>query len=88
MVGYTSYNNNKLVLVGDFNIHVDIKDDPSARNFMDIVDWVQHVKRPTHVSAFQADLHELCNNLIQLSGENLALAYDKQVNCWICVHHW
>ena len=40
-----------LAIVGDFNIHVDVPDNPNATKFMDLIDSLglqQHVDKLTH----------------------------------------
>ena len=47
------------VIVGDFNIHVDIPDDAKTKRFMDLLysfDLVQHVKTATHTLGHTLDL--------------------------------
>jgi hypothetical protein len=42
-----------LLIVGDFNIHVDISRDPNAIRFLDLLSSMgldQHVDKPTHTS--------------------------------------
>jgi len=49
----------KLILLGDFNIHVDNSEDTYAKQFLDIVksfDLVQHVTEPTHKRGHILDL--------------------------------
>ena len=49
----------KLLVVGDFNLHVDLADDGPARRFRDLVDsygLCQHVKEATHVHGHTLDL--------------------------------
>ena len=49
----------KLLVVGDFNLHVDLADDGPARRFRDLVDsygLCQHVKEATHVHGHTIDL--------------------------------
>ena len=46
-----SDHDNKLIILGDFNIHVNDKSDENAQNFMDIIMALgpeQHVNFPTH----------------------------------------
>ena len=48
-----------LVIIGDFNIHVDISDDPHAKRLTDIIlsfGLTQHVCSPTHVRGHTLDL--------------------------------
>ena len=40
------------MIVGDFNIHVDVHDGPDAKKFLDLIDslgFKQHVNKPTHI---------------------------------------
>jgi hypothetical protein len=49
----------KLLVVGDFNLHVDLAEDGSARRFRDVVDsygLCQHVKEAAHVHGHTLDL--------------------------------
>ena len=49
----------ELLIVGDFNIHVDISNDVDAIKFLDLLDSVglqQHIKKPTHVHGHTLDL--------------------------------
>ena len=51
--------NEPLVLLGDFNIHVDVPTDMDAIQFRDLLDSMglqQHVKRPTHIHGHTLDL--------------------------------
>lgn len=48
-----------LIIVGDFNIHVDISTDPNAIQFLDLLSSMglnQHVNKPTHLSGHTLDL--------------------------------
>ncbi len=48
-----------ILVVGDFNIHVDDANDPSANSFLDILTvygLTQHVTEPTHLSGHTLDL--------------------------------
>ena len=48
-----------LLIVGDFNIHVDIPRDPNAIRFLDLLSSMgldQHVDKPTHTSGHTLDL--------------------------------
>ena len=63
-----------LLVVGDFNIHVDNPQDPSLRNFSDLLaslNFHQHVNVPTHQSGHTLDL------VISRNGDSLVL--DVQV---------
>ena len=54
-----SDHNNKLIILGDFNIHVNDKSDESTDNFMDIIMALgleQHVYFPTHKVGNNLDL--------------------------------
>ena len=49
----------ELLIVGDFNIHVDISNDVHAIKVLDLLDSVglqQHIKKPTHVHGHTLDL--------------------------------
>lgn len=49
----------RLLIVGDFNIHVDDDSDPFARYFINIKDsfhFAQHVSGPTHSKGHTLDL--------------------------------
>ena len=51
--------NEPLVLLGDFNIHVDVPTDMDAIQFRDLLDSMglqQHVKQPTHIHGHTLDL--------------------------------
>ena len=51
--------NEPLVLLGDFNIHVDVPTDMDAIQFRDLLDSMglqQHVERPTHIHGHTLDL--------------------------------
>ena len=51
--------NEPLVLLGDFNIHVDVPTDMDAIQFRDLLDSTglqQHVKRSTHIHGHTLDL--------------------------------
>ena len=54
-----SLDNCVLVIAGDFNVHMDKKNDPFASKFSDILDdfnLVQHVQTHTHKSGHCLDL--------------------------------
>ena len=49
----------RLLIVGDFNIHVDNSNDTTARQFVDLLDsfnLVQHVSEKTHANGHTIDL--------------------------------
>ena len=49
----------RLLIVGDFNIHVDNSNDTTARQFVDLLDsfnLVQHVSEKTHANGHTLDL--------------------------------
>ena len=49
----------KLVILGDFNIHVDVPSDVNARKLLDFFECLgleQHVSRPTHILGHTLDL--------------------------------
>ena len=49
----------KLIMLGDFNFHVDDTDNPSAMKFLDIVNCfnlAQHITVPTHKDGHTLDL--------------------------------
>ena len=49
----------RLLIVGDFNIHVDNSNDATARQFLDLLDsfdLVQHVREKTHANGHTLDL--------------------------------
>ncbi len=49
----------KVIICGDFNIHVNKPDDPNTRKFMDILsqfNLVQHINEPTHKLGNTLDL--------------------------------
>ena len=55
----TTMDCDKRLLVGDFNFHVDIADNPDAKKFLDLLDTVnlaQHVDIPTHSNGHTLDL--------------------------------
>ena len=48
-----------VAIVGDFNIHVDVPDDPDATKFLDLIRSLglqQHVNKPTHIHKHTLDL--------------------------------
>ena len=48
-----------LLIVGDFNLHVNIPSDPNASKFLDLLSSMgldQHVDKPAHVSGNTLDL--------------------------------
>jgi hypothetical protein len=48
-----------LLILGDFNIHVDVADNLDSIKFLDMLESVglqQHVKHPTHVGGHTLDL--------------------------------
>ena len=48
-----------VAIVGDFNIHVDVPDDPDGTKFLDLIDSLglqQHVNKPTHIHKHTLDL--------------------------------
>ena len=48
-----------MLIVGDFNIHVDNSNDATARQFLDMMDsfnLVQHVSEKTHANGHTLDL--------------------------------
>lgn len=54
---HTSYN--RILVTGDFNIHVDNTSDPLAREFLNLLncmDFTQHVTQPTHNRGHALDL--------------------------------
>ena len=49
----------EILILGDFNVHMDMKDNPNSRKFMDIVsgfNLVQHVMESSHESGHILDL--------------------------------
>ena len=53
------YSDKKLVVMGDFNIHMDDMHSADTKSFNDILDtfgWHQHVEDPTHTSGHTIDL--------------------------------
>ncbi len=49
----------KLLIVGDFNVHVCCSSNPLAKDFLDVIDsfnFVQHVQGPTHEKGHTLDL--------------------------------
>lgn len=59
----------QLLITGDFNIHVDVFDDPDALKLRDLFDSVglkQHVTQPTHIHGHTLDLviTRLCENTL------------------------
>ena len=51
--------NEPLILLGDFNIHVDVPTDMDTIQFRDLLDSMglqQHLKRPTHIHGHTLDL--------------------------------
>ena len=48
-----------VIVIGDFNIHVDVADDPAAVKFQSVLTtfgYTQHVKQPTHRDGHVLDL--------------------------------
>ena len=71
-----------LLVVGDFNIHVDNPQDPSVRNFSDLLaslNFHQHVNVPTHQSGHTLDL------VISRNGDSLV--HDVQVKHMVADHN-
>ena len=53
------HNNNELIVVGDFNFHVNKVNNTKAKKFMEILDtfdMIQHIKSPTHKDGNTLDL--------------------------------
>jgi exonuclease III len=49
---FLSVSSGKVIIVGDFNLHVDNPDDSNARRFAALLkslSWIQHVKGATHI---------------------------------------
>lgn len=60
-----SHQHLKLLILGDFNMHVDIENDPYTRTFMDMIaafDFDQHVHVKTHVCGHTLNLCLLPSN--------------------------
>ena len=60
----------KLLITGDFNIHVDVSDQSDVRTFLDLLEslsLVEHVTKPTHVDGHILDL------IITRSSDNIIL---------------
>lgn len=58
----------QLIILGDFNIHVDIMDDPDSLRLLDLLDSVglrQHINQSTHIHGHTLDL------IITRSSENI-----------------
>ena len=58
LAGYTTHNN-EIIIVGDLNFHVDVKNDRDAQRFMDTIKACglqQHVHEPTHVLGHTLDV--------------------------------
>ena len=58
-----------LIISGDFNIHMDVSNNPDTIRFWDLLDsmgLVQHVKRPTHEKGHILDLiiTRQCDNIV------------------------
>ena len=58
-----------LIISGDFNIHMDVSNNPDTirfRDFLDSMGLVQHVKRPTHEKGHILDLiiTRQCDNIV------------------------
>ena len=50
---------NEIVILGDFNIHLDVNEDPNSRKFTELIttfNLVQHVPEVTHESRHLLDL--------------------------------
>ena len=61
--------NELLIISGDFNIHMDVSNNPDTirfRDFLDLMGLVQHVKRPTHEKGHILDLiiTRQCDNIV------------------------
>ena len=66
-----------LLITGDFDIHVDMEDDPCASRFMEFLESLgleQHVHEPTHESNHTLDL------IISRKGDSITLNSPKQTH--------
>ena len=66
-----------LLITGDFNIHVDMEDDPCASRFLEFLESLgleQHVHEPTHESNHTLDL------IISRKGDSIILNSPKQTH--------
>ena len=75
---------NRLLLVGDFNFHVNNQNDPAATSFLKLMDsygLVQHVKSSTHNKGHTLDL------LLTRVGDSL-LSNIRTVDTQLSDHNW
>ncbi len=84
----TSYD--KILIVGDFNIHVDNKSDHIAVEFIEVLhsfSFTQHVNGPTHNKEYMLDLiisygvNVIVNEITDLAiSDNFCLFFDCKIN--------
>ena len=66
--GQVSLLNGHVVILGDFNMHIDLPELPASRQFINLIDragFQQHVNSPTHNRGHTLDL------VISRSSDNL-----------------
>ena len=79
--------NTNLVILGDFNIHVDDVNDPNASIFLDIMTALglkQHVRGPTHQSGNCLDLifmEEMSRTKAIKCGQNIIVSDHNSIQC-------
>ena len=79
--------NTNLVILGDFNIHVNDVNDPNATIFLDIMNahgLKQHVRGPTHKSGNCLDLiftEELSRTKTIMCSQNLIVSDHNSIQC-------
>ncbi len=76
----------KLLVVGDFNFHVNVEDDVDANKFMDILDsfdLFQFIKEPTHINGNTLDLviTRASDNLINSAHVSCMLSDHGAIHC-------
>ena len=75
-----------MIILGDFNFHLDAVTDPAAAQFLNLLDTfnlVQHVNAPTHKSGHTLDL------VITRAGENLVKDFkvsDPMISDHLAIH--
>ena len=88
----------KLVVLGDFNIHVDSPSSPTVRQFLDLIEshrLTQHIHEPTHEEGHTLDLvrskydDKLISNieiLHSLVSDHHSVCFDANINHPPCEH--
>lgn len=63
LLSITHSNYNRILITGDFNLHIDNSSDPMSREFLNLLhclDFNQHVTQPTHSRGRTLDLVITC----------------------------